>query len=259
MAKRFALKKRPVEGTCRAMRCKADEGLVEYETSDRGTVLLCPNHLQQVQGGAPAAATPAKAEPSADSDAKTAVVVEHSSVLALVNPLRSEYDDMAAQLRSALVVNSQQRLDLAGELLKQVKGKMKHLEVERKKITKPLLDAKKAVDDLFRPATDAAALVEDILKKAIASYVDGQRQAKVAALQAGDHAGALATTEPELPTGVSTRTVWKWRIVDANLVPREYWAIDESRVQAHVSTYKGQSQIPGIEVFPETGIASGSS
>jgi hypothetical protein len=244
------------------MRCKNGDDLVEYETSERGIVLLCPKHLQQAQDGAPAAPTApvtAAIEPAADPAGQTAVVVEHANVLALVNPLRSEYDDMAAQLRAALVVNSQQRLDLAGELLKQVKGKMKSLEAERKKITKPLLDAKKAVDNLFRPATDAAALVEDILKKAIASYIDGQRQAKVAALQAGDHEGALATIEPELPAGVSTRTVWKWRLVDESLVPREYWVIDGRRVQEHVDTFKGQSQIPGIEAFPETGIASGSS
>lgn len=269
MSKKFALKKRSVEGTCRALRCKVGDDLVEYETAERGAVLLCPKHLQQAQDGAPAApaaptppvAPPATAvvEPPADPDAKTAVVVEHASVIALVNPLRTEYADMATQLRAALVVDSQPRLDMAGELLKQIKGKMKELEAERKKITKPLLDAKKAVDNLFRPATDAAALVEEILKKAISGYIDGQRAAKVAALQAGDHEGALATTEPELPAGISTRTVWKWKLIDANLVPREYWAIDAARVQEHVSTFKGQSQIPGIEAFPETGIASGSS
>ncbi len=276
MSKKFALKKRAVEGTCRALRCKVGDDLAEYETLERGAVLLCPKHLQQAQGGAPtepaapAAPTPPVAptaptapatpvvDPPADPDAKTAVVVEHASVIALVNPLRTEYTDMVTQLRAALVVNSQPRLDMAGELLKQVKGKMKELEAERKKITKPLLDAKKAVDNLFRPATDAAALVEELLKNAISGYIDGQRAAKVAALQAGDHEGALATIEPELPAGVSTRTVWKWKLVDANLVPSEYWAIDAARVQEHVNTFKGQSQIPGIEVFPETGIASGS-
>ena len=259
MSKKFALKKRSVEGTCRVMRCKVDDGLVEHETPERGAVLLCPKHLQQVQDGAPAApAAPVLAAP-VEPGGQTAVVVEHASVIALVNPLRTEYTDMLTQLRAALVVNSQLQLDLAGELLKQIKGKMKELEAERKKITKPLLDAKKAVDNLFRPATDAAALVEEILKKAISGYIDGQRAAKVAALQAGDHEGALATIEPELPAGVSARTVWKWKLVDASLVPREYWAIDATRVQEHVNTFKGQSQIPGIEAFPETGIASGSS
>ncbi len=260
MAKKFALKKRDVAGTCRVMRCKVDDDLVEYETLDRGAVLLCPKHLQQTQDGAPDAPTATPViDPPVDPGGQTAVVVEHASVIALVNPLRTEYTDMVAQLRTALVVNSQARLDIAGELLQQVKGKVKKLEIERKKITKPLLDAKKAVDNLFRPATDAAALVEEILKKAISGYIDGQRATKVAALQAGDHEGALATIEPELPAGVSARTVWKWKIVDVNLVPREYWAIDAARVQEHVNTFKGQSQIPGIEVFPETGIASGSS
>ena len=267
MSKKFALKKRAVEGTCRVMRCKVDDDLVEHETPERGAVLLCPKHLQQVQDGAPAApvpttttaVAPTAVDPPADPDAKTAVVVEHASVIALVNPLRTEYTDMVAQLRTALVVNSQPRLDMAGELLKQVKGKVKKLEAERKKITKPLLDAKKAVDNLFRPATDAAALVEELLKKAISGYIDGQRATKVAALQAGDHEGALATIEPELPGGVSMRTVWKWKLVEANLVPREYWAIDARLVQEHVNTFKGQSHIPGIEVFPETGIAAGSS
>ena len=58
MSKKFALKKRDVAGTCRVMRCKVGDDLVEYETLDRGAVLLCTKHLEQAQDGAPAAPVP---------------------------------------------------------------------------------------------------------------------------------------------------------------------------------------------------------
>lgn len=185
----------------------------------------------------------------------TAVTVEHSDVLALVAPLRDEYTAMGGQL-VGFAVNSQETLDMVGALLVDVKGKMKALDKARQKIVRPLIDAKKAVDDLFRPATGAAKHVEGLLKAALSAYTDAQQAAQVSALAAGDHVGALAIEQPTMPAGVSTRTVWRWRVTDAALVPDAYKVIDSAAVQSHVNQYKGQAQIPGIEAFPETGISA---
>lgn len=49
--------------------------------------------------------------------------------------------------------------------------------------------------------------------------------------------------------GVSTRKGWDWRIVNANLIPREYWSVDEKKIRAVVKQLGPDCKIPGIEVF----------
>ncbi len=183
----------------------------------------------------------------------TTVVVEHADVTALVAPLATEYGNMAPQL-VGFVVNDQATVDAVGQLLLQVKGKLAELEKGRKLIVRPLLDAKKAVDDLFRPATDAAKHVEGVLKSALGAFVDRQQAAQVAALAAGQHEAALATVQPIMPKGVTPVTVWKWRITDLRLIPADYLVVDSAKVQARVNELKGACDIPGVETFPETNV-----
>ncbi len=315
-------KKRNAAGLCRAMRCKEEKGLKEFDRPDGPTVLLCPEHLARALQHneqappselvtAPAVDTPAimtgtdgatgnpiysldggttwafgeaPDDPPYDESAHapvatveaafgepvdftpevvdsapagaveaTTVVVEHAHVAALVAPLAAEYTDMAPQL-IGFVVNDQATVDNVGELLLQVKGKLSELEKGRKRITKPLLDAKRAVDDLFRPATDAAKKIEGMLKGALAEFVDRQAAAQVTALQAGQHEVALAIVPPTMPAGISTTTVWKWRITDVRLIPADYLVVDSAKVQARVNALKGNCDIPGVEAYPESGV-----
>ena len=67
----------------------------------------------------------------------TAVVVQHGPVMAIVNPIRDEYTGIAAQL-VGMVIGSQEQVDMAGELLKQIKGKLKTLKAQRLDITRPV-------------------------------------------------------------------------------------------------------------------------
>lgn len=48
---------------------------------------------------------------------------------------------------------------------------------------------------------------------------------------------------------VSTREEWDFRIVDASLLPRDYLMPDEKTIRAVVKARKGNTQIPGVEVF----------
>ena len=52
-------------------------------------------------------------------------------------------------------------------------------------------------------------------------------------------------------TGVTIRTVWKFRIVDASAVPREWLMVDEVKVGRAVRESKGATVIPGIENYSE--------
>ena len=51
--------------------------------------------------------------------------------------------------------------------------------------------------------------------------------------------------------GVVFREVWKFRITNEELIPREYMTPDELTIGKIVRALKGQTNIPGIEVYKE--------
>lgn len=53
--------------------------------------------------------------------------------------------------------------------------------------------------------------------------------------------------------GVSGALNWKFRIVDESLIPRKYLIVDEKTIGGVVRAEKGKTEIPGIEVYPESG------
>lgn len=60
---------------------------------------------------------------------------------------------------------------------------------------------------------------------------------------------------PELE-GISISRIWKWRVVDKNLIPREYLIVDSAKITSLVKATKGQIKIPGIEIYPEDSVAA---
>lgn len=86
--------------------------------------------------------------------------------------------------------------------------------------------------------------------------------AKAEAKQAELEAKAASVTAPvihrEAPKveGLSTRTVWKFRILDARKLPPEYTVPDEVKIRKVVQALKGDANIPGVEVYSEESMAS---
>jgi hypothetical protein len=61
---------------------------------------------------------------------------------------------------------------------------------------------------------------------------------------------ALPKVTPKLE-GFSKRTVWRFRVENAELVPREYMRVDEIKIGGVVRALKDKTKIPGIKVYPE--------
>jgi hypothetical protein len=53
------------------------------------------------------------------------------------------------------------------------------------------------------------------------------------------------------PEGASTRTNWKFTIVDESLIPREFLTPDLVKIGAHVRTHESKTNVPGIQAYPE--------
>jgi hypothetical protein len=60
----------------------------------------------------------------------------------------------------------------------------------------------------------------------------------------------LPTERPKV-AGISYREVWKFRVVNDALVPREFLAVDEQKIGGYVRAMKGAAKIPGVEVYSE--------
>lgn len=55
--------------------------------------------------------------------------------------------------------------------------------------------------------------------------------------------------------GVSTRTIWRARVVNAKLVPDEYKVVNDKMLQDTARATKGKVQIPGVEFYAEQKLA----
>lgn len=162
-------------------------------------------------------------------------------------------------------VTSQEDLDFVGEVLCDVKSKLKTLEAQKRKIVDPLNQALKAARDLFRPVEQHYAGIEQHLKLSIAKYQLSQETKKreaIAALQAptttSDSAQEALTilkdTQNDAPKGVTTTRFWNFRITDSNAVPREYCTPEPGFIRDAVA--RGERSIPGVEIYEDVRVSA---
>lgn len=166
---------------------------------------------------------------------------------AIVMAAQEEASELTQTLLD-LEIRDQEMLDMVGNILVSVKTQWKDLEEKRTRITKPILAAKKAADDLFKPALDALRDAEKIIKQKIAAYMMAQQQIKNDALASGDHETAVALQPLQLSGGVSSVPIRQYRVVDIEIVPREWLAVDDMKIKFAMRENK-MLAIPGIEFF----------
>lgn len=60
----------------------------------------------------------------------------------------------------------------------------------------------------------------------------------------------LQSTVPKA-AGVSTRAVWKFRVTDANKIPREFLIVDEVKLRKFAGAMQHQAKVEGVEFYSE--------
>ena len=147
----------------------------------------------------------------------------------------------------------------------------------RKRFAEIEVDARRWTDEQLRielarqrAAEEAARKAEEDRQKAEAAELERQAAALAAAGKAQEAeavfaeaievaAAPLAPPPPvriqtEIPkvTGVSKVVVtWRYRIIDASMVPRRWLVPDEQSIARHVKVCGAAHGIPGIEAYPE--------
>ncbi len=182
-------------------------------------------------------------------------------------------------------VHSQATLDRANEFLKEIIGWEKqvdafcdpnisrlnkaHKEALAQKATfkEPLKKAKETVreeiktylveqDEIRKEAEEKAR--EEAEKKFEEARELEKEGKKEEAEQIREKETALATPLPPVvkTEGTSLRKHWTWKIEDLEKIPKEYFTLDELKINSIVRTMQDKTNIPGIRVFQEPTIAT---
>lgn len=84
--------------------------------------------------------------------------------------MRSPSQFLAVAKLSYAEITTVDQCEAAGEDLKLIKARQKQLEEARTRITKPLVDAQRAVNTLFRGPMETLAEAEQLIKQAVLSF-----------------------------------------------------------------------------------------
>jgi hypothetical protein len=146
---------------------------------------------------------------------------------------------------------------LAAEVAQEAKAKRVALSERRLKITRPLLQSKAEVDDLFMPVEKVYSRVEQLAKAVIVraeEQAEQQRRAALAAASTKAEVTAASKIVAPKPEGVQLRRIPKARIIPGREsdVPAEYWIFDSVLALAHMQ--RGV-EVPGVEIYYETSVA----
>ena len=186
----------------------------------------------------------------------------------------------------AYVINDQDSFNRAHNMLKEIKSKKTELDNLRKKLKKPINEAAKATEDLFRAPINFLTQAEQAYKTSIINYenmieqqnksLDMEVKSKVEQLnnealeairennytryaQITGEIGQLTNKAPALQmNGVSTRDNWKGELVSkkafilgiiAGTVPDELVSIDHVALNNIAKSVKNTITYPGIRFY----------
>jgi hypothetical protein len=263
MPKLFKLARGKKEG-CQANRCKENEVYsIPGELWGRAEVDLCKRHAEEAAQFAEA--NPDYQPPQPSGAALTEV---DSSLNEELQAKAKEAQDTLEALKD-YKPETQEDLQDVRDWLKDAKVRRNWLEVREKEITGPMRQAENRVRDLFRPAKQFWADVEILLKAKISAMrlqeEQRNKEALAAAAQAqqqGDEVGvqtalSQVTTVGDLK-GISTRIKWKFEVVNAAEVPRQYLKVDDVKLREYCSKFKGEQRphpIPGIKFIEDVPVS----
>lgn len=86
-------------------------------------------------------------------------------------------------------------------------------------------------------------------RKAAAAAVKAESKQDAADSVVASVVNVASTVEPV--KGLAMRTVWKFRVVDAAIVPRDWLMVDEKALQGFATATKGGKPVAGIEFYSE--------
>jgi hypothetical protein len=175
----------------------------------------------------------------------------------MIKEVKDTFDpicDAAHKAHKAAVEKRAKYLDPLTAAQKSVKGLMSAYDAEQERIRRAeqaRIEAemrKKEEERRIQEAIEAEAALkaQGAGKEEIAKETSAILETPVSVAPV-----VLPKSTPKLAGGPVYRTVWKARIINERLIPREYLTVDMVKINGVVRSLKGATQIPGIQAYEE--------
>ena len=162
--------------------------------------------------------------------------------------------------------------DLHYESLDQKKKLKSPLVQAREMVSPQIVSYKRKIEEEIRAREEEKARKieeerkkkEEAFEKAAAAEKAGDEEKAAEELEKAEKSEeeeTMLSLEPKFKAkapdtkGTSIKKIWKYRVKNLKLVPREYLKLDEAKIGMAVRSSKGTIEIPGIEVYPEDSIS----
>lgn len=176
----------------------------------------------------------------------------------------------------SFLIQSDEDVDSASKFLKVIAESRKTVEERRQFFVRPLNNHVSAINEMFKKFLAPAVEADRILRGKIATFRTEQQrtrleeqkriQAAADALQkklneeaeaegvpAAKVMAGTVLAPPSTLGNVNIRKVWKFDVLDDEMVPREYLVVDEKLIRAAVAG--GAREIPGVRIYQDEQIA----
>jgi len=167
----------------------------------------------------------------------------------LAEQFTKEYEPKVKNLQSkadSIKVISQETLESSISFVKEVEMAQRMIDEKRKEITKPMDEAKKAVQQLFMPMINLCEKVSEETRLKIKYYLTKCENEREKKQEKTYKVVPAKFTQPE-----STYTIKKWlyKVTDEFLVPREYLQINDAMLSKLAEVNKDSIKVTGVEFF----------
>lgn len=182
-------------------------------------------------------------------------VAEGASATALVDEVKK------------LPVTTEPEAAFGSKMVQAIKKQWKELDAQEKTATEPLKKTVATIQSWFKPAKISLGEAEEVLKTKLDNFLKAEAakqrvaiEAAAKAVKTGDDAAfavaMTAATPPPKIAGISTREIWRARVVDETKIPREFLCPDEKKLGDYAKAMKQNAKVEGVEFYPETSVAS---
>lgn len=187
---------------------------------------------------------------------KVAPVVDLATVETTVSPQR-ERAEACLQMCVQFPLDTQEQRERFGGMLVLVRKELDALETQRKTITGPLNEAKRAVDALFKPVKDLYAAMDKTIVTRLREAQAAATAVRDAALEAvgqgsrDDAVLAVAHESVATPGGLTEVDTYEFEVTAKSEIPLDFLTFDESLALAYVRAKKARGEeavIPGVTI-----------
>jgi hypothetical protein len=208
-----------------------------------------------------------EATPKVEAEAG-ALVLRARSILTVES--RGDYEATVSVLRDLKTVY-QRAMDFFEPMRKAADEAKKRVLEARAKITDPLAveegrlkrlgsiflqaDARRRNEQEAKLLAEQRRLEERSREKQAKALDKAGETEAAAGIRAQPIQVAPIIVEKPKVEGSAERTVWKFEVIDASLIPREFMRPDEQAIGGYVRSARERASIPGVRVYSESSMA----